>query len=88
VYFFVGSMVIGGSLDQLAGLLDEADVEAESASEAEAVSEDETGDESDSETVLPEDGGNVDAELTVPVEAQPDSSSSPAAAVAMPKPIL
>ena len=97
MYFFAGSMVIGGSLDQLLGPPAGAEVEAdaESEAEAEAVSEVEAPGESEvaaetgAEAVLPGDVENPEpaAEPTVPLEAQPASSNPPAAAIA-PTPIL
>lgn len=90
VYFFAGSMVIGGSLGQLLGPPAGADVDAEEASEDEAEDESEdveAEDEVGAEAVLPEDAEDPAAEPTVPEEAQPDSRSRPAT-VTMPMPTL
>ncbi|MEY9933876.1 hypothetical protein ABH926_008538 [Catenulispora sp. GP43] len=83
MYFFAGSIVIGGSLDQLVGLAAGADVEAEVVSDGE--SEDEPEVEAGAEAVLPEDAGDPAAEPIVPEEAQP-ASSSPLTAAIMPIP--
>ena len=82
-------MVIGGSLDQLGGPLDEAEVVAESVSEGEAEDESEVEAEveAEAEVLLPEDAEKLPAEPIVPVEAQPDSNNPPTAA-ATPIPIL
>lgn len=72
------------------GLLDGAEVEAEAVSEGEAEGESEAEIEivveAGAEAVFPEDAESPAAEPIVPVEAQPDSSSPPAAAT-MPTPV-
>lgn len=89
MYFFAGSMVIGGSLDQLVGLLNGMEVGAEAVSEgtAEVESEVEPEGETGAEALLPEDAEDPAAESTVPLEAQPDSSN-PLTAATTPMPIL
>lgn len=90
VYFFAGSIVIGGSLGQLLAATagaedvseDGAEDEPEEAESEEAESEEEAG----AEAVLSE-AAEDPAEPIEPEEAQPDSRSPPAS-VAMPMPIL
>jgi hypothetical protein len=88
VYFFAGSMVIGGSVDQLFDVPDgaEADVEAASEGEVEDESEGESEAEVGAAVVLPEDTEEPASGPIVPLEAQPDSSS-PLTAARMPMPI-
>lgn len=88
MYFFAGSMVIGGSLGQLLAPPAGADVDAEDASEGEPEDESEEAEEEvGAEAVLPEDAADSAAEPTVPEEAQPDSRRAPAT-VTTPMPIL